>query len=314
MRRPPALLVLLGWSTSACDAAPTEVKSPPPAAPTSSKLYAPDPWKSGETVTEKGTFRKTTYGNVPDGSAQPRPHVIAVDYEVVRRCTEADAAGHWVRGEAWIRRWALTGGPAEDRSIEGAVVALDADGKWRFVDGRTEVSPSAKTWIEQNLAGRAVVGGDGDGVAPQDWPTDEVVVGAAVPVRVTAVERGYAQMGIPFPAAGFVGEVVLKEFAPGASGTRITFSRTAQASLEGTGKSGGKDLKYLPGSTARDTTECTKVLGACHATATLSGETHIVTVVDGGKGPMRSEAVVATTMERRPGGEMPAAKPAEGGK
>src|SRR5438309_1588452 len=93
---------------------------------TKSRLYAPDPWKAGETTTETGAYRQTLRPNVLVGENDPRKKVLAVEYALVRRCLAVDAAGRWTRGQAAVTKWVRTGGAAQDRSIEGAVVSLEA--------------------------------------------------------------------------------------------------------------------------------------------------------------------------------------------
>jgi hypothetical protein len=295
MKRLAALLVLAALSVALGD----EKKS---------RLYAPDPWKEGETTTETGLFRQIGRPNVLVGQSDPRQKVTSLEYALVRRCLAVDAAGRWTRGEAAITKWVRTGGPAEDRSIEGAVVSLETGGAWKIVSGGDAATSDAKQWLAATFAQKDAMGGDGAGTAPDDAPKDEIAVGATTSVRMTSFEQGYARLGLPVPPEGIFAKYVLHSVEPSADGTKIEFVQTIDASLQGPGKNGDKDVAYLEGSEVHQRIVCKKVLGRAHAVFSLKVENDFTLVMPSPKGPMSNTTSVLQTLDRVAGGEMPAAK------
>lgn len=273
-----------------------------------SRLFAPDPWAERETTTEVGLFQQTLRPSVAVGATDPRTKVLAIEYAVVRRCVAVDAAGRWTRGEAAITRWTKTGGAAPDRSIEGAVVSLEPGGAWTIVSGGAEASADAKQWLATTFAQKDAMGGDGAGTAPDDAPKDEISVGSPVGVRMTALEQGYAKLGVPVPREGVFAKYLLHSVESSPEGTKIDFVQTIDARLEGAGRSGDKDATYLEGSDVHQRIQCRKTLGRAHAVFSLRVENDFTVVLESAKGPVRSTTSILQTLDRTPGGEMPEAK------
>ncbi len=306
MRRVLALLALFAAFSSASAG---DAPAPPP---TKSRLRARDPWKSGETTTESGTYRQKIFADVPLGARVPTPMVVQVDYTVVRRCHEVDAAGHWRRGEAWFRRWIRVSEKASDRSLEGAFVDVDRDGTWKVAESKTSPSSDAQKWAEKFLSEGGAASGDGDGGSPDDEPSGELVVGATTSVRATQIERTLAGFGYPIPANGLSSNFTLVSIDAANPGPRITYTHRIDASLVGSGTWNGAAAKYLSGSAFHARAEVKKALGACHASMSLHVDHDFVCVVDAGDGPIRGESIYNELRDRSPGGDIPERKPPGG--
>jgi hypothetical protein len=287
----PALVLALLSSAPAADGA-------------KARLFAPDPWKEGETTTEVGVFRQTMRPSVPVGSTDARQRVTSIEYAMTRRCLGVDAAGRWTRGEAAITRWTRTGGASEDRSLEGARLTLEPGGVWNIVSGG-EPSAEARQWLQKQFGQKNAMGGDGDGTPPEEAPKDECVVGKPVSVRMLSLEQGYPKLGVPVPADGIFAKYLLMAVEPSPEGDRIQFVQTIDAPLEGVGRSGDKSTTYVSGSEVHQRIECRKTLGRAHAAYSYKLENEMTFVYETPEGRKRNTTSIVETLERTPGGEWP---------
>lgn len=110
-------------------------------------------WKADDVISRTSTSTETLgIAQVKDGQVQGQMHKEDKEtrYELVAKCTAADASGHWTDGALYFASWSLTTAEGKDECLSKVHVRLTGFGpkaETTILTAGAEVSEAAKAWL-----------------------------------------------------------------------------------------------------------------------------------------------------------------------
>lgn len=138
-------------------------------------------WKADDVVTKTSESKETlAIAQVKDGQVQGEMHKEdkTTSYEVVAKCSAADAAGHWTSGVLYFSSWSLVTASGTDESLAKVHVELTGFGpkaETKILTPGATVSDAAQAWLKSEFGS----GSNNDALLDSLEPKDAVAVGAA---------------------------------------------------------------------------------------------------------------------------------------
>ncbi len=137
-------------------------------------------WKAEDVVTRTSESKETlAVAQVKDEKIQGEMHKEdkATSYEVVAKCTAADAAGHWTGGVLYFATWTQTTAAGTDESLAKVHVELTgfgANAQTKILTPGASVSEAAQAWLKSEFG----AGSTNDALLGALEPKSAVAVGA----------------------------------------------------------------------------------------------------------------------------------------
>ena len=137
-------------------------------------------WKADDIVTRTSESKETlAIAQVKDEKVQGEMHKEdkTTTFEVVVKCTGADASGGWMDGVLYFSTWSIVTASGTDESLAKVHVALSGHGpkaETKILTPGVEVSEAAQAWLKSEFGS----GSTNDAMLDVLEPKDAVAVGA----------------------------------------------------------------------------------------------------------------------------------------